>query len=192
MITELRRAALLLIGMMVLTGIVYPLAVTGIAQLAFPSKADGSFIAIDGVLIGSELIAQRFDRPEYFQPRPSAVFYNAASSGGSNRAPTSKALIESITERTQILRGELGERQIPIELVTASGSGLDPHISPEAAYAQAVRVGAAREMAEGDVWKLISDHIEDRTFTLFGEPRVNVLKLNLALDALQNENAAPR
>lgn len=192
MITELRRALSLVIGMIIVTGIAYPLLVTGAAQLLFPNQADGSFIVRDGVTIGSELIAQRFDRPEYFHPRPSAVFYNGASSGGSNKAPSNKELISTITERTQILRGELGERQIPIELVTASGSGLDPHISPDAAYAQAARVGTAREMAEGDVWKLISDHIEDRTFTLFGEPRVNVLKLNLALDALQKENTAPR
>ena len=192
MIKELRPALVLVLLMMVVTGLAYPLAMTGIAQIAFPSAANGSLAVKDGKVIGSELIAQNFTKAEYFHPRPSAAAYDAANSAGSNAAPSSKKLIADITERTKHLRAELGERQIPIELVTTSGSGLDPHISPQAAYAQAGRVARARNMAEGDVWKLIASHIEDRTFSLLGEPRVNVLRLNLALDALPKAGAGSR
>lgn len=194
MIKELRPALVLVLLMTALTGLAYPLMITGIAQMVFPSAANGSLTTgQDGKVIGSELIAQSFAKPQYFHPRPSAVKYDAANSGGSNMAPSSKKLIQAVTDRTKALRAELGERKIPIELVTTSGSGLDPHISPAAAEAQIGRIARARDMAEGDVWKLVvSPNIEDRTFGLLGEPRVNVLKLNLALDALQKANAAPR
>lgn len=193
MLKELRLALFLVLSMTVLTGLVYPLAVTGIAQILFPTAANGSLILnADGEPIGSELIAQNFTRPEYFHPRPSAVAYDASMSGASNAAPSSKRLIEKITERTEAARAGLGERQIPIDLVTASGSGLDPHISPAAAYTQAPRIAGLRNMAEGDLWTLIAAHVEDRTFGIFGEPRINVLKLNLALDALPKRDGSVR
>lgn len=193
MIKELRMALILVALMTAITGLAYPLAMTGIGQFLFPTAANGSLVVKDGKVIGSELIAQKFTKHHYFHPRPSAVNYDAAASGGSNMAPSSKALIAAVTDRTKALRGELGERQIPVEMVTTSASGLDPHISPQAARAQAGRVARARNLAEGDVWKLIiNPNIEDRTFSLLGEPRVNVLKLNLALDALPNAPAAPR
>jgi K+-transporting ATPase ATPase C chain len=191
MLKELRLALLLVLSMTVLTGLIYPLAVTGIAQLLLPSSAKGSLIYNDeGEPIGSELIAQNFTRPEYFHPRPSAIAYDAQMSGATNAAPSSKRLIEKITERTEAARAGLGERQIPIDIVTASGSGLDPHISPAAAYTQAPRIAGLRNMAEGDLWTLIAAHVEDRTFTVLGEPRINVLKLNLALDALPKRDGA--
>jgi potassium-transporting ATPase KdpC subunit len=191
MIRELRPAAMLLLIFTVLTGLIYPLTVTGIAQLMFPTAANGSLIRnAGGEVIGSSLIAQNFTRPEYFHPRPSAVEYNAQASGASNAAPSSRRLIEKITERTEAVRAGLGERRIPIDLVTASGSGLDPHISPAAAYAQAARIAGLRNMAEGDLWTLIAAHVEDRTLSMLGEPRVNVLRLNLALDALPRRDGA--
>ena len=192
MIKELRPALFLVLLMTAVTGLAYPLTMTGIARVFFPTAASGSLVVKDGKVIGSELIAQNFTKPEYFHPRPSAANYDASNSTGSNAAPSSKKLIADITERTKTLRGELGERQIPIEMVTTSGSGLDPHLSPQAAYAQAGRVARARNMAEGDVWKLIASNIEDRTLSLLGEPRVNVLKLNLVLDALPKASAASR
>jgi K+-transporting ATPase ATPase C chain len=193
MLKELRLALFLVLSMTVLTGLVYPLTVTGIAQIFFPTAANGSMILnAEGEPIGSELIAQNFTRPEYFHPRPSAVAYDASMSGASNAAPSSKRLIEKITERTEAARAGLGERQIPIDLVTASGSGLDPHISPAAAYTQAPRIAGLRNMAEGDLWTLIAAHVEDRTFGIFGEPRINVLKLNLALDALPKRDGSVR
>lgn len=191
MIKELRLALSLVLLMTVLTGIAYPLAVTGIAQLLFPGAANGSLIYnAEGEPIGSELIAQNFTRPEYFHPRPSAVTYDAQQSGATNAAPSSKRLIDKITERTESARAGLGERQIPIDLVTASASGLDPHITPTNAYTQAPRIAGLRNMAEGDLWTLINEHVENRTFTIFGEPRINVLKLNLALDALPKRDGA--
>ncbi len=192
MLKELRLALFLVLSMTLITGIAYPLAVTGIAQLVFPYQANGSIIHDQaGQAIGSALIAQNFTRPEYFQPRPSAVDYDASRSGGTNAAPSSAHLIDQIKERTGAARAWLGEREIPIDMVTASGSGLDPHISPTAAYAQAPRVARLRGMAEGDLWKVIAAHVEDRTFGIFGEPRINVLELNLALDAL-SKDAAPK
>jgi K+-transporting ATPase ATPase C chain len=191
MLKELRPALTLVLLMTVLTGIAYPLTVTGIAQLLFPGAANGSLIYnAEGEAIGSELIAQNFTLPEYFHPRPSAITYDARLSGATNAAPSSKKLIDKITERTESARAGLGERQIPIDLVTASGSGLDPHISPAAAYTQAPRIAGLRNMAEGDLWTLINAHVENRTFTIFGEPRINVLKLNLALDALPKRDGA--
>jgi K+-transporting ATPase ATPase C chain len=191
MIRELRLALVLVLLFTGLTGLAYPLAVTGLAQLLFPTTANGSLIYnAAGKPIGSELIAQNFTRPEYFHPRPSAVGYDAQLSGGTNAAPSSKRLIDKILERTEAVRAGLGERQVPIEMVTASGSGLDPHISPEAAYTQAPRIAGLRNMAEGDLWTLIAAHVENRTLNLLGEPRINVLKLNLALDALPEREGA--
>ncbi len=202
MIKELRPTITLVLLMTVLTGLVYPLTITGIAQLLFPYQANGSLIERDGKIIGSELIGQNFTRPEYFHPRPSAVNYDASHSGGSNLAPSSKALVEAIKQRTAKLRAELdaieenktevAKPKVPVELVTESGSGLDPHISFYAAEFQLKRIAKARELEPGDISKLIvSPNTEDRTFGLLGEQRVNVLKLNLALDALRKENAAP-
>jgi len=194
MMKELRPAFILLLVMTLLTGFAYPLAITGIAQLAFPKRADGSLIVKDGRVIGSVLVGQQFTRPEYFHPRPSEAGngYEADKSGGSNLAPSSRLLAQTIVERTNLLRAEIGERRIPISAVTASGSGLDPHISPQTAFAQASRIARARNMPEGDVWKIIRSHIEDRTFTILGEPRVNVLLLNLALDEQPKESPPPR
>ena len=191
MLKELRVALLLVLAIGLLTGLVYPLAVTGLAQLIFPYSASGSFIERDGKPVGSELIGQNFSRPDYFHPRPSAASYDALASGGTNAAPSSAGLIAAIKQRTEAARAEVGQRQIPIDMVTASGSGLDPHISPQSAYAQAPRVAAARNMEEGDLWKLIASYVEDRTVNILGAPRINVLKLNLALDALPKEPAAP-
>jgi K+-transporting ATPase ATPase C chain len=194
MIKELRPALVLVLIMTALTGLAYPLAMTGVAQLLMPQRADGSLIVREGRVIGSSLIAQRFTRPDYFNPRPSAAGqgYEADKSGATNLGPNNRRLIESIIERTNQLRAELGERRIPIGAVTSSGSGLDPHIAPQTAFAQASRVARARNMTESDVYQLIRSHIEDRTFTILGEPRVNVLHLNLALDALPKEPPPPR
>ncbi len=191
MLKELRAVLSLMLIVGLLTGIAYPLAVTGLAQLLFPYNASGRIIERDGRPVGSELIGQNFTRPEYFHPRPSASAYDARISGGTHEAPSSAGLIAAIRQRTGAERAELGQRQLPAEMVTASASGLDPHISPQAAYAQAPRVAAARNMEEGDLWKIIAVYVEDRTFNLLGEPRVNVLKLNLALDALPEEPATP-
>jgi K+-transporting ATPase ATPase C chain len=194
MMKEFRPALMLLLLMTLLTGFAYPLSMTGIAQLLMPGRADGSLITRDGQVIGSTLIGQRFTRPEYFHPRPSAAGdgYEADKSGGTNLAPSNRILADTIIERTNLLRAEIGERRIPISAVTSSASGLDPHISPQTAFAQASRVARTRNMLESDVWQLIRSHIEDRTFTILGEPRVNVLQLNLALDALPKEIPPPR
>jgi K+-transporting ATPase ATPase C chain len=189
MLKELRLALFLVLAISLLTGLAYPLAVTGLARLLFPYSASGSIVEREGKPVGSELIGQNFARPDYFHPRPSAAAYDALASGRPNAAPSSAGLIAAITQRTEAARAELGQRQIPIDMVTASGSGLDPHISPQAAYSQAPRVAAARNMEEGDLWKLIAAYVEDRTFNILGDPRVNVLKLNLALDALPKEHA---
>lgn len=191
MLKELRLAVSLVLLMTVLTGLAYPLTVTGIAQVLFPSAANGSLVyGKNGEPVGSALIAQNFTAPEYFHPRPSAVSYDAQISSGSNEAPSSRHLIEKITERTEAVRAGLGERKIPIEMVTASGSGLDPHISPAAAYTQAPRIAGLRNMAEGDLWEIINSHIEYRTFSVLGEERINVLELNLALDAQPKRDGA--
>ena len=170
---------------LLLTGIVYPLAVTGAAVLVFPRRARGSLIADErGRVVGSELIAQPFAGAAYLQPRPSAAGekeYDATASGGSNLGPTSKALRDAVAERLK----QFDRKPVPVDLVTASASGLDPHISPEAARFQAPRVARARGLTEEAVNQLVSLHTEGRTFSVLGEPRVNVLKLNLALDALK-------
>lgn len=193
MIQELRPALILVLLMTALTGLIYPLTMTGIAQVAFPTAANGSLIVQDGKVIGSELIAQNFTRPEYFHPRPSAVKYDASNSGGSNAAPSSKDFIATITQRVNTLRAELHDRQVPIELVTTSGSGLDPHLSYQAADVQVERIAKARGLKEGDIETLIINPlIEDRTFSFLGERRVNILKLNLALDAFRKNNTKPK
>lgn len=186
--TQLRIATLMLVAMTILTGFVYPMALTGIAQVVFSNKANGSLIpGQDGMPIGSELIGQPFDDPKYFWGRPSATGpfpYNASSSSGSNLAVTNPAQAEAIKARVAKLR-ELGvpdNQPIPIDLITASGSGLDPHISPEAARLQVARVARARNLEERNVGKLVDDAIEGRQFGVLGKPRVNVLLLNLALD----------
>jgi potassium-transporting ATPase KdpC subunit len=194
MMNELRPALILVLVMTALTGLAYPLAITGIAQLIFPSAANGSLIVKDGQVIGSELIGQRFTKPEYFHSRPSAAGrgYEADKSSGTNLAPSSQQLIDDIVSRAMALRADVGERRVPIDLVTSSASGLDPHISPQAAFAQAARIARARNMAESDVWNLIRSHIQDRTFTILGERRVNVLQLNLALDGLAKDGSPSR
>jgi K+-transporting ATPase ATPase C chain len=190
---QIRPAVIAMIVLTVLTGVVYPLCVTGAAQLLFPWQANGSLVqsdgsrATDGKLAGSALIGQPFDDPRYFWGRVSAttpVPYNAASSGGSNLGPTNPALLDALRARVARLRAASGggASSIPVDLVTSSASGLDPHISPAAAAWQIRRVAAARGIAVADLEELVKRHIERRQLGILGEPRVNVLLLNLALD----------
>ncbi len=184
----IRPAVSLLLLLTVLTGILYPLAVTGIAQTLFPATASGSLIVRDGKPVGSALIGQSFIDPKYFWGRPSATSgqpYNGAASGGSNLGPLNPALVEAVKERIAVLKAADpdNQRPIPVDLVMASGSGLDPHISPAAAAYQVGRVARARRMEVERVAILVARNTEGRQFGLFGEPRVNVLALNLALDA---------
>jgi potassium-transporting ATPase KdpC subunit len=171
----------------ILFGVVYPLVITGICQLAFPHKANGSLITSDGKTIGSELIGQNFTRPEYFQPRPSAAGndgYDPTASGGSNFGPTNQKLIDRVKASIEKFRKENPDYTgpIPADLVTASASGLDPHLSPDSAKAQAPRVAKARGATLGQVQQLIAQFTEMPSLGLLGEPRVNVLELNLTLD----------
>jgi K+-transporting ATPase ATPase C chain len=163
-----------------LTGILYPLAMTGVAQLFFPKQANGSRIVENGKLIGSDLIAQKFESPRYFWPRPSGGDYATVASGASNKGPTSADLKKSIDER----RGKFGN-DAPVDLLTASGSGLDPHISPEAARSQVSRVATARNVSIQKISELVDETIERPQFGFLGEPRVNVLRLNKALDEVR-------
>lgn len=185
----LRPARTLLILLTVLTGLVYPLAVTGLAQLMFPHQANGSLVMKDGRPIGSELIGQQFTAPKYFWGRPSATTpqgYNGAASGGSNLGPTNPALTGAAKRRIAALRAaDPGNTApVPVDLVTASGSGLDPEISPAAAQYQLSRVAHTRGLRPAEVQALVARYTRGRQFGVLGEPRVNVLKLNLALDAL--------
>jgi K+-transporting ATPase ATPase C chain len=170
----------------VLVGLVYPLVVTGIAGLLFPHKAAGSLILKDGQIIGSELLAQSFTSDKYFHPRPSAAGngYDATSSGGSNLAQSNKALVTRIQGSIDALAKENPGKPVPIDLVTTSGSGLDPDITPDAAYFQAPRVAKARSISEDSIRQLIQQHTTGRQLGLLGEPRINVLELNLDLDKL--------
>jgi K+-transporting ATPase ATPase C chain len=186
MVRELKHAVLFTLITMFLLGGVYHVVLWGIGRAAFPSQAEGSLIRrADGTIIGSRLIAQRFSRPEYFQPRPSAVDYNAASSGGTNFGPSNPDHLKAVEERLAAIaaREKTHARQVPSEMVTASGAGLDPHIPPAAAELQAQRVAAARGVALDRVRALITDHTEPPTFGFLGRARVNVLELNLVLDA---------
>jgi potassium-transporting ATPase KdpC subunit len=189
--TLLRPAIVLFVLLTVLTGLIYPLLVTGIAQVVFPQQANGSLIMKDGQAIGSELIGQPFDDPKYFWGRLSAtgpVPYNAAASSGSNLGPTNPALIDEVQGRIDALKAAdpSNTQPIPVDLVTSSGSGLDPHISIAAALYQAPRVAKARGLDVAKVQALITQYTEDRQLGILGEPRVNVLQLNLALDALNS------
>ncbi len=187
--TQIKTALLLLFILTLMTGVLYPLAVTGIAQIIFPGKANGSLIFQNGQSVGSRLIGQPFDDPKYFWGRPSATGpfpYNAAASSGSNLGPTNDALLKAVQDRVAALKaaGPDNATSVPADLVTASGSGLDPHISPAAAEYQVGRVAHARGVDEQIIRRLFAQHIEVRQFGLLGEPRVNVLQLNLALDNL--------
>ena len=197
MLREIRPAILILLLLTLITGLAYPLAMTEIANAVLPKQAQGSLIERDGKVIGSALIGQEFKSDKYFHGRPSATTapdpadstktvpapYNAASSGASNLGPTSKALNDRIKEDVDKLKAENPSSPVPIDLVTTSASGLDPDISPEGALFQVPRVAKARNMPEERVRQLVSDNISGRLIGLFGEPRVNVLALNLALDA---------
>jgi K+-transporting ATPase ATPase C chain len=187
---QLKPAVMTFLVLTILTGLVYPLTVTGLAQLLFPHQANGSVIVRDGKIIGSELIGQYFDAPKYFWGRPSATSpdpYNAASSSGSNLGPTNPALAEAVKARIAALKeADPGnEAPIPVDLVTASGSGLDPHISPASAAYQASRVARTRGLQEDVVRQLVMQYTEGRQLGFLGERRVNVLLLNLALDEMK-------
>jgi len=199
MLREIRPAILVLLVLTLITGLAYPLAMTGIAGVLFPTPAQGSLIEKDGKVIGSALIGQEFKDDKYFHGRPSATVapdpadssktvpapYNAANSGGSNLGPTSKALADRVKEDVEKLNAENPSASVPVDLVTTSGSGLDPDISPEAALFQVPRVAKTRNLAEGRVRELVFENTKARLGGLLGEPRVNVLALNLALDAVR-------
>jgi potassium-transporting ATPase KdpC subunit len=196
MLREIRPAIVLLLALTAITGLAYPLAMTGIAGVLFPKQAQGSLIEKDGKVIGSALIGQEFKDDKYFHGRPSATLapdpndsaktvsapYNAANSGGSNLGPTSKALADRLKEDVDKLKAENPSAPVPVDLVTTSASGLDPDISPEAAQFQVPRVAKARNMQEDAVRQLVASNVQGRVLGLLGEPRVNVLALNLALD----------
>ena len=192
MIRILRQATASIVVFTVITGVIYPLIVTGAAQLVFPRQANGSLLVNNGKTVGSSLIGQSFSSPKYFWARPSATSpmpYNAANSSGSNLGPLNPALTENVKARiTQLKAADAASKQaVPVDLVTASGSGLDPDISPAAAEYQVSRVAKTRNIDESEVRKLIAEYTRDRQLGILGEPRVNVLELNLALDGLKNK-----
>ena len=184
MLKELKPAILITIVLTILTGIAYPLAVTGIAQVLFKKQANGSLIEQNGKVIGSEIIGQNFTKPEYFHPRPSQNSYDAANSGGSNLGPTNPALADRLKKDAAQFRKDNPDftGPIPADAITASGSGLDPEISPANAGAQAARVAKARGTSADSIQNLVAANTTSRDLGVLGEPRVNVLKLNLALD----------
>ncbi len=189
MFKELRPAVIAFIVLTVITGVAYPLLVTAFAQL-FPNKSAGSVIEVNGKAVGSALIGQPFSDPKYFWGRPSATSpqpYNGAASSGSNQGPTNKALAEAVADRIKALReADPGNaKAVPADLVTASASGLDPHISPDAAAYQLARIARVRKLPEPRLQELVAAHTEGRTFGLLGEARVSVVQLNIALDALK-------
>ena len=199
MFAQLRPALVMIIVMTAITGLAYPLTVTGLGQLLFPAQANGSLILRDGKVVGSALIGQSFTQAKYFHGRPSATTdtdpndatktvpapYNAANSGGSNLAPTAQPLIDRIKADAAALHAENPAAPVPVDLVTSSASGLDPDITPNGALFQVPRVAAARGLPEDQLRQLVQAHVETRLFGLIGEPHVNVLALNLALDALK-------
>jgi potassium-transporting ATPase KdpC subunit len=196
MFREIRPAIVLVVALTLITGLAYPLAMTGLAQVLFPHQSNGSLVLVDGKVVGSSLIGQAFTEDRYFRGRPSATNkpdpndssktvdapYNAANSMGSNLGPTNKALIERVKGDVDKLKEENSTAAVPIDLVTTTASGLDPHISPQAALFQVPRVAKARNMPEDRVRQLVDQHVEGRFLGLLGEPRVNVLALNMALD----------
>ncbi|MER3447511.1 MAG: potassium-transporting ATPase subunit C [Candidatus Dadabacteria bacterium] len=183
---QIYPAVMIMLIFTLITGVIYPLLVTGLSQVLFKSKAQGSLIYKNGEIAGSRLIGQTFNGPGYFHSRPSAAGngYDPMASGGTNYGPTNKKLIDNVKGAAETLRKENPQTPIPVDLVTSSGSGLDPHITPAAAEFQIARVARERRMSPEEVRRLVKEHTEGRQFGFLGEPRVNVLELNLALDAV--------